>query len=264
MLVPDQGAAQQLAPAGLHPPFHDRVHARHPYSAEYYIDPRIVEDGVEQAGKLPVPVPDQQPGPAAGVFEVHDKVLRGLRHPPGGGVRGGAEDPDPAAGALDHREHIHACPGQGDRFQEVTRQQGVGLGAPEVRPRARSTPGCRIDPGFLEDLPDGGGCHPDAQNEEFAVDTAGIPSWSSRGRAAAPAAGRSARSAASPAAWAGSAQRGGARPDHGAGAAPCPDAPPAESCAAPPRTGRAATLPGTRDRLERTGSSRHRVGAPAP
>lgn len=233
MLVPDQGAVQQLAPAGRHPPFHDRVHARHPYSAEFCLDPRIVEDGVEQAGKLPVPVPDQQPGPAAGVFEVHDKVLRGLRHPPGGGVRGGAEDPDPVAGVPDHREHIHARPGQGDRFQEVTRQQGVGLGAPEVRPRA--------------------GCHPDAQNEEFAVDAAISPV----GVLAGEPQHQQPDGAHGP-------QRGGARPDHGAGAAPCPDAPPAESCAAPPRAGRAATLPGTRDRLERTGSSRRRVGAPAP
>jgi hypothetical protein len=34
---------------------------------------------------------------------------------------------DPAAGVLDHREHVHPRPGQGDRFQEVAGQQGVGL-----------------------------------------------------------------------------------------------------------------------------------------
>lgn len=33
-LVPDQGAIQQSAPAGLHPPFHDRVHP-HLDPAEY-------------------------------------------------------------------------------------------------------------------------------------------------------------------------------------------------------------------------------------
>jgi hypothetical protein len=31
-LVPDQDVVQKLVPAGLHPPFHDRVHARHPDS----------------------------------------------------------------------------------------------------------------------------------------------------------------------------------------------------------------------------------------
>jgi hypothetical protein len=33
-LVPDQRAVQQLSPAGLHPPLHDRVHPRHPDAAE--------------------------------------------------------------------------------------------------------------------------------------------------------------------------------------------------------------------------------------
>jgi hypothetical protein len=65
-LVPDQGAVRQLATAGPHPPFHDRIHARHPYSAEYCLDLCIIEDGVEQGGKLPVPVPNQEPGPPAG------------------------------------------------------------------------------------------------------------------------------------------------------------------------------------------------------
>ena len=34
VLVPDQGAVQEFASAGLHPPFRDRVHARHPDAAE--------------------------------------------------------------------------------------------------------------------------------------------------------------------------------------------------------------------------------------
>ena len=34
-----------------------------------------------------------------------NEVLGRLRYPPGGWVGGGAEDPDPAAGVLDHREH---------------------------------------------------------------------------------------------------------------------------------------------------------------
>jgi hypothetical protein len=59
-----------------------------------------------------LPVPDQESGPAADVFE-------------------------PAADVLDHHEHIHARPGQGDRFQQVARRQSVGPGAQEVRPRSR-------------------------------------------------------------------------------------------------------------------------------
>jgi hypothetical protein len=47
--VPDQRAIQELAPAGLHPPLHDRVHRRHPDPAEYSFDARVSEDGIEWA-----------------------------------------------------------------------------------------------------------------------------------------------------------------------------------------------------------------------
>jgi hypothetical protein len=97
--------------------------------AQYDGDARVGEDGVDQPGELAVPVADQEPYPAAGVLEVHDEVPGGLRYPPGGRVCGGAEDPDPAAGVLDHRQYVHPRPGQGGRFQEVAGQQGVGLGA---------------------------------------------------------------------------------------------------------------------------------------
>jgi hypothetical protein len=46
-LVPDQGPVEQLAPAGLHPPFHDRVHSRHLNAAEHDFDPCIRQDGIE-------------------------------------------------------------------------------------------------------------------------------------------------------------------------------------------------------------------------
>jgi hypothetical protein len=35
VLVPDQGAVEEFASAGLHPAFHDRVHARDSDAAEY-------------------------------------------------------------------------------------------------------------------------------------------------------------------------------------------------------------------------------------
>ena len=57
VLVPDQAPVQELVSAGLHPPFHDRVHSRHLNAAEDDLDPRVLEDGVEQGGELPVPAP---------------------------------------------------------------------------------------------------------------------------------------------------------------------------------------------------------------
>jgi hypothetical protein len=56
-LVPDQGAVEQLAAAGLHPAFHDRVHSRHLNPAEYRFDAGVSEDGVDQAEELAVAVP---------------------------------------------------------------------------------------------------------------------------------------------------------------------------------------------------------------
>ena len=86
-LVPDQRPIQQLAPAGPHSPFHDRIHARHPYAAEHHLDSCIPQDRVEQLGILAVPIPDQEPRPVARVLEVHDEVLCRLHHPGCGRVR---------------------------------------------------------------------------------------------------------------------------------------------------------------------------------
>lgn len=52
-LVPDHHAVQQFSPAGLHPPLHDRVHSRYPDAAEHHLDPRVLEDGVEQRARQP-------------------------------------------------------------------------------------------------------------------------------------------------------------------------------------------------------------------
>jgi hypothetical protein len=58
LLVPDQGAVQQFASAGLHPMFHDRVHAGHPDAAEHDVDVCVLEHGVEQGWELSIAVPD--------------------------------------------------------------------------------------------------------------------------------------------------------------------------------------------------------------
>jgi hypothetical protein len=73
-LVPDQGAVQEFASAGLYPASVIEFILGVQYAAEYDLDPRVGEDGVEQGGELPVAVPDVEPRPAAGVFEV-----RGMR-----------------------------------------------------------------------------------------------------------------------------------------------------------------------------------------
>jgi hypothetical protein len=61
-LVPDEGAVEQFAATGLNPPFHDRVHARHPDTAEHHGDPGVGQDRVEHRRVLAVPVADEEPG----------------------------------------------------------------------------------------------------------------------------------------------------------------------------------------------------------
>src|ERR1019366_7827609 len=169
-LVPDQGAIEELAPAGLYPALHDRVHSGHPDTALDDLQPGIIEDGVERVGELGVAVADQEFRRAAGVFQVHDQVPPELRGPGGRGVRGGAEDPDPPGGVLDDGEGVQARPGQGADLEEVTGQQGVGLTAQEAGPGQALPSGCGRDAVLVQDLPDGGGGDLDAEGREFAVD----------------------------------------------------------------------------------------------
>src|SRR5947199_1493365 len=103
-LVPDQGAVQQLTPAGSYPTFHHSIHARNPDAAEYDCDTGVGEDSVEQGGVLAVPVTDEVLHLAPRLLEAHHEVPGGLGHPGGGRVRGRAEDMDAAAGVLDDRE----------------------------------------------------------------------------------------------------------------------------------------------------------------
>jgi len=65
----------------------------------------------------------------AGVLQVHDEVTGGLGHPCRGRVGGGAEDPDAAAGVLDHDQHVHPRAGECDGVEEVAGQQCLRLGA---------------------------------------------------------------------------------------------------------------------------------------
>jgi len=73
VLVPDQGPVEQFSAAGLHPPFHDRIHSRDLDAAEHNLDPGIGEDCVEQSRKLAIPVPDQKSCPTSCVLQVHDQ-----------------------------------------------------------------------------------------------------------------------------------------------------------------------------------------------
>ncbi|WP_433441300.1 hypothetical protein [Nonomuraea sp. CA-141351] len=129
MLVPDQRPVQQFAPAGPDPPLHDRIHPRYPDAALNDADASIDQHGVEGRGELGVPVPYQEPGGAAGVLQIHDKVATSLGHPLSGEMCGDAEDPHAAGGVLDDCQIVQARSSQGADLEEITSQQGASLAA---------------------------------------------------------------------------------------------------------------------------------------
>jgi len=70
------------------------------------LDPGVLEHGVQQAGELAVAVPNQEPRAGTGNLKIHDEVLRDLGYPGCNGMRGRAEDADPAGAVLDDRQHV--------------------------------------------------------------------------------------------------------------------------------------------------------------
>jgi hypothetical protein len=66
--------------------------------------------------------------------------------------------------------------------EEVDRDDGVGLAGQELSPGGAGAPGCGVDAGGVEDLPDGGGVDAVAESGEFAVDSSVAPSGVSAGQ----------------------------------------------------------------------------------
>jgi hypothetical protein len=102
--VEDQDPVEALAPCAADPALDVRVRVRRPDWCSDHPDPVAIEDCVESAAELRVPVVDQQPRPLAVVVEVRQQVAR-LQHP--GTVRGARTGDvlDPAAADADEHEH---------------------------------------------------------------------------------------------------------------------------------------------------------------
>nr|WP_232320187.1 hypothetical protein [Herbidospora daliensis] len=120
--VPQQAAVEKFVEAGLHPPFHDRVHSRHPDTREHGLNASLGEDLVHERRELAVPVAEQVAGPAAGVIQIHHQVLDRLGDSIRGRVCGGAEEADASGGVVDDGQDVLTPPVEGDGLDEVTRQ----------------------------------------------------------------------------------------------------------------------------------------------
>jgi hypothetical protein len=77
----DQHPVQALTAGAGNPAFRDRVRTRRPDRRLYDPDPSRRENGVERAGELGVPVPDEEPEPVSVVAEVQQQVTSLLGHP---------------------------------------------------------------------------------------------------------------------------------------------------------------------------------------
>ncbi len=57
-------------------------------------------------GELRVPIMDQKPELADAALQAYEQVADLLRHPPSCGMRCDPEHVDPAAGHLEHKQHV--------------------------------------------------------------------------------------------------------------------------------------------------------------
>ena len=71
---------------------------------------------------------------------------------------------------LDDEQHIEPAKEDGIDVEEVHCSDRLGLGGQELLPAGGCTARCRVDSGFLEDLPDGGGRDLVSEAGQFAAD----------------------------------------------------------------------------------------------
>ncbi|MGP7998224.1 MAG: hypothetical protein ACLPKI_12985 [Streptosporangiaceae bacterium] len=110
-----------------------------------------------------------------GILSVHEQVP-GLRdHPRLDRVPGGSQDAYPTGAVLYNGKDAGLRSVEQAGGEEVQRQDSLRLGRHELGP-ARSLPAGRgIDAGVLEDLPDRGRRHGDAEPGQLAMDAAVTP-----------------------------------------------------------------------------------------
>jgi hypothetical protein len=101
--------------------------------------------------------------PRPGILQIHEQVPGLLDHPRLDRVPGRSEDAYPAGAVLYNGKDVGLRPVEQIGGEQVQRQDPLRLGPQELGP-ARSVPAGRgIDAGGLEDLPDRGRRHGDAE-----------------------------------------------------------------------------------------------------
>ena len=127
------------------------------------------EHGIERAGELARPVPDQELDRGRALAQVHQEVAGCLRGPRAVGVRGDAGQVSPAGAVLDHDQRVDAPQQHGVHVDEVGGDDAAGLGGQELLPGRAGAAGRGTDPRGVQDLPDRGGGDPVAEPEQLTL-----------------------------------------------------------------------------------------------
>ena len=106
VLVPAQGAVQELAAASPDPAFGYCVYAGRRDVAEHGPDPGLGEDHVDRGGEVRAAAADHEPDPVRLLAGVGDQVAGLLGSPFPGWMQGDAGDADAPGGVLDHGQNI--------------------------------------------------------------------------------------------------------------------------------------------------------------
>jgi hypothetical protein len=119
-----------------------------------------------------------------GIRQIHEQVPGLLHDLRLDGMLRGAQDPDAAGAVLDHGKDVDLGAVEGVGGEEVQGHDPLCLRSQELGPPWTVPARCRVDPRVLEDLPDCGRRHRDAQSRELAVDLPVSPGLVLPGRAA--------------------------------------------------------------------------------
>ena len=173
--VHDEDPVEEFAAYAAHPPFHDRVHPRGLRSGEHYADALSGEHLIEQRGELAVSGPDQKSEVAGAIAQVEHQVAGLLGGPCGRRVRCDSQHVDAARGVFDYGEAVQ--PGESDRLhaEEVAGQDPGRLGLEKLGPGQVTALRCWIEPGLLQNGPDGGRGDLPAQTGNLVCDAAISP-----------------------------------------------------------------------------------------
>ena len=132
VLIPDEGAVQELASPSPGPAFPDGVHAGRPDVAGDGLDAGAGEDGVEGAGEVRSAVADHELDPMRLRAEVHHQVAGLLHGPVPGWMQRDPEDADTPGRVRYNGRGVGRGAVEEVDSEEVTGQDRPGPGAQEL------------------------------------------------------------------------------------------------------------------------------------